>query len=135
MAAAILHRRNSRKPTLSDQEEPSYGVTGPGPIKPTFLDLSGDRSLAKSAETYHYQHQKRQILSSVENNPSSGGSTATPRSGDHSDYDSDEDEEEGEDYGDYTVYECPGLAGPVDSVEVVNPMFSASNNKENTSEE
>ena len=125
VGAALMHRRNSRKQSAfaGDAEEPAYGVTGPGPVKPTFLDLSGDRSLAKSAETYHYQQKKRQILSSTENQPSSGGSTATPRSGDHSDYDSDDDEEEGDEYGDYTVYECPGLA-PAGEIEVVNPMFA-----------
>ncbi|XP_055340328.1 protein cab-1-like [Paramacrobiotus metropolitanus] len=123
IASAIIYRRYRRKrPAYLDDAEPAYGVTGP-PVKPTFLDLSGDRSLAKSAETYHYQHQKKQILSSADNNPSSGGSTSEPRSGDHSDYDTEDDDDEAEDYGDYTVYECPGLAPPGE-IEVVNPMFA-----------
>lgn len=120
VAAALVYKRTHKKKPYTDIEDPSYGVTGP-PVKPTFLDLNGDRSLAKSAETYHYQHQKQKIMSSVDNNPSSGGSTE-PKSGDHSDYDT-EDDDEAEDYGDYTVYECPGLAPPGD-LEVVNPMFT-----------
>ncbi|GAU99695.1 hypothetical protein RvY_10656 [Ramazzottius varieornatus] len=127
ICAALFYRRGRKRTLVDDAEEPAYGVTGPGPIKPSFLDLSGDRSLAKSAETYHYQHQKRQIMSSVEHNPSSAdSSTATPRSGDHSDYDSEDDDGDNEDYGDYTVYECPGLA-PAGEIEVVNPMFAGSN--------
>lgn len=57
---------------------------------------SGDRRLAHSAQMYHYQHQKQQIIA-MENQ-----SNATVVS----DGDTDEENEE----GDYTVYECPGLA-------------------------
>lgn len=55
--------------------------------------------MAQSAQMYHYQHQKQQIIAMENQN-----------SGDHngsmSDIDTDEENEE----GDYTVYECPGLA-------------------------
>jgi len=43
----------------ADVEYPAYGVTGPNKdISPT----SGDRRLAQSAQMYHYQHQKQQII-------------------------------------------------------------------------
>jgi len=42
----------------ADVEYPAYGVTGPNKeISPT-----GDRRLAQSAQMYHYQHQKQQII-------------------------------------------------------------------------
>lgn len=52
---------------------------------------------------YHYQHQKQQIIAMEnQNNGDPNGSL--------SDIETDEENEE----GDYTVYECPGLA-PVSS--------------------
>lgn len=48
---------------------------------------------------YHYQHQKQQIIAME--NRSNGD-----RNGSLSDVESDDENEE----GDYTVYECPGLA-------------------------
>lgn len=42
----------------SDVEYPAYGVTGPNKdVSPT-----SDRRLAQSAQMYHYQHQKQQII-------------------------------------------------------------------------
>lgn len=42
----------------ADIEYPAYGITGPNKdISPT-----GDRRLAQSAQMYHYQHQKQQII-------------------------------------------------------------------------
>lgn len=60
---------------------------------------SGDRRLAQCAQMYHYQHQKN-LINSMEN-PNSG-----EQNGSLSDIETDEENEE----GDYTVYECPGLA-------------------------
>lgn len=60
---------------------------------------SGDRRLAQSAQMYHYQHQKNQIIAME--NQNSG-----EQNGSVSDIETDEENEE----GDYTVYECPGLA-------------------------
>lgn len=60
---------------------------------------SGDRRLAQSAQMYHYQHQKNQIIAME--NQNSGD-----QNGSLSDIETDEENEE----GDYTVYECPGLA-------------------------
>uniref|UniRef100_A0A8D3CYR5 Neural proliferation, differentiation and control, 1b n=1 Tax=Scophthalmus maximus TaxID=52904 RepID=A0A8D3CYR5_SCOMX len=68
----------------------------------------GDKKLAHSAQMYHYQHQKQQMLSLEKDEPKipdSGAST----------------DEENED-GDFTVYECPGLA-PTGEMEVKNPLF------------
>uniref|UniRef100_A0A672YKR2 Neural proliferation, differentiation and control, 1b n=1 Tax=Sphaeramia orbicularis TaxID=375764 RepID=A0A672YKR2_9TELE len=74
---------------------PAYGLMRPG-----------DKKLAHSAQMYHYQHQKQQMLSLEKHRegpkvPDSGAST----------------DEENED-GDFTVYECPGLA-PVSNLSSV----------------
>ncbi|XP_045889991.1 uncharacterized protein LOC123959768 [Micropterus dolomieu] len=79
----------------------------------TFDNLSGDKKLAQNAQMYHYQHQKQQMLSLEKHRdepkvPDSGAST----------------DEENED-GDFTVYECPGLA-PTGEMEVKNPLFDDS---------
>ncbi|XP_044051561.1 neural proliferation differentiation and control protein 1 isoform X1 [Siniperca chuatsi] len=79
----------------------------------TFDNLPGDKNLAQSAQMYHYQHQKQQMLSLEKQRdepkvPDSGAST----------------DEENED-GDFTVYECPGLA-PTGEMEVKNPLFDDS---------
>ncbi|VEN51883.1 unnamed protein product [Callosobruchus maculatus] len=65
---------------------------------------------------YHYQHQKQQIISME----SCTISRVQPgdRHGSVSEAESDEENEE----GDYTVYECPGLA-PTGEMEVKNPLF------------
>lgn len=92
----------------ADVEYPAYGVTGPN--KDT--SPSGDRRLAQSAQMYHYQHQKQQIIAMESR-------TATARDpGSVSEPESDEENDE----GDYTVYECPGLA-PTGEMEVKNPLF------------
>ncbi|RXM95388.1 Neural proliferation differentiation and control protein 1, partial [Acipenser ruthenus] len=63
-----------------------------------FSSQPGDKKLAQSAQMYHYQHQKQQMLSMEKHKeePKEPGSGAT----------SDEENED----GDFTVYECPGLA-------------------------
>ncbi|GAB0097013.1 neural proliferation differentiation and control protein 1 [Sergentomyia squamirostris] len=91
----------------ADVEYPAYGVTGPNKE----VSPSGDRRLAQSAQMYHYQHQKQQIIA-MEN------SLTGERNGSLSDVNSDDENEE----GDYTVYECPGLA-PTGEMEVKNPLF------------
>ncbi|XP_076854352.1 neural proliferation differentiation and control protein 1 isoform X2 [Brachyhypopomus gauderio] len=73
---------------------------------------SGDKTLAQSAQMYHYQHQKQQMLSLKQRDEAK-----IPESGATSD-------EENED-GDFTVYECPGLA-PTGEMEVKNPLFDDS---------
>ncbi|XP_070761203.1 neural proliferation differentiation and control protein 1 [Enoplosus armatus] len=90
-------------------EYPVYGLMR----AQTFDNLPGDKKLAHSAQMYHYQHQKQQMLSLEKHRdepkvPDSGAST----------------DEENED-GDFTVYECPGLA-PTGEMEVKNPLFDDS---------
>ncbi|XP_036331607.1 uncharacterized protein LOC118743177 [Rhagoletis pomonella] len=101
-----LHRKSK---AAADVEYPAYGVTGPNKD----ISPSGDRKLAQSAQMYHYQHQKQQIIA-MENRQAAEGSCGM------SDVESDDEENE---EGDYTVYECPGLAPPMGEMEVKNPLF------------
>lgn len=92
----------------AEADYPSYGVTGPS--KEHMSPPTGDRKLAQSAQMYHYQHQKQQMIAIEKAGSDRHVST--------SDLDSDEENEE----GDYTVYECPGLAS-TGEMEVKNPLF------------
>ena len=56
---SILSRLHSRVKAASDVEYPAYGVTGPTKER---LPSPGDRKLAQSAQMYHYQHQKQQMI-------------------------------------------------------------------------
>lgn len=99
-----LHKRAK---AAVDVEYPAYGVTGPYQKS----SPGSDGRLAESAQIYHYQHQKQQIIalehrSSIKTNVN------------HTDDESEDDNEE----GDYTVYECPGLA-PTGEMEIKNPLF------------
>ncbi|XP_030647625.1 neural proliferation differentiation and control protein 1 [Chanos chanos] len=87
---------------------PAFGAIGPH----SYAASSGDKKLAQSAQMYHYQHQKQQMLSLRHRDE-----PKIPESGTTSD-------EENED-GDFTVYECPGLA-PTGEMEVKNPLFDDS---------
>ena len=51
-------QRNAK--AAEEVEYPAYGVTGPG--KETSPTSGGDRKLAQSAQMYHYQHQKQQMI-------------------------------------------------------------------------
>ncbi|XP_028318667.1 neural proliferation differentiation and control protein 1-like [Gouania willdenowi] len=88
------------------KETPIPSVTSNG-------SSNGDKNLAQSAQMYHYQHQKQQMLSM--GNPKAEQKV--------SDTDVTSDEEEVG--GDFTVYECPGLA-PTGEMEVKNPLFDDS---------
>jgi len=104
----LYHRARKNAKAAEDVEYPAYGVTGPG--KDT-SPSSGDRKLAQNAQLYHYQHTKQQMIAFDTNDKErarNGGNIS-------------ESEDEGEE-GDYTVYECPGLA-PTGEMEVRNPMF------------
>lgn len=107
---SLSSRFYKKSKAAQDVEYPAYGVTGPN--KEKFSPTSGDRRLAQNAQMYHYQHQKQQIIA-MENkiNEDRNGSLSDAEAA-HSD-----DEE-----GDYTVYECPGLA-PTGEMEVKNPLF------------
>ncbi|XP_014673967.1 PREDICTED: neural proliferation differentiation and control protein 1-like [Priapulus caudatus] len=92
----------------SDVEYPAYGVTGP---HKDAKQAGGDRKLAQSAQMYHYQHQKQQMIALEKASSEMKDNVSDDESGE-------EDEE-----GDYTVYECPGLA-PTGEMEVRNPLFT-----------
>lgn len=89
-------RLQKKAKAAADVEYPAYGITGPN----RDVSPSGDRRLAHSAQMYHYQHQKQQIIA-MENQ-----ANGDRNNGSLSDAETDEENEE----GDYTVYECPGLA-------------------------
>ncbi|KAM4615774.1 neural proliferation differentiation and control protein 1 [Polymixia lowei] len=90
-------------------EYPAYGLMR----AQSFDNNPGDKKLAHSAQMYHYQRQKQQMLSLEKHRDE----PKVPDSGATSD-------EETED-GDFTVYECPGLA-PTGEMEVKNPLFDDS---------
>uniref|UniRef100_A0A8C1IH33 Neural proliferation differentiation and control protein 1-like n=1 Tax=Cyprinus carpio TaxID=7962 RepID=A0A8C1IH33_CYPCA len=88
---------------------PAFGLIGSSSYD---SGMTGDKTLAQSAQMYHFQLQKQQMMSLKQRNDSK-----IPESGATSD-------EENED-GDFTVYECPGLA-PTGEMEVKNPLFDDS---------
>ncbi|XP_040897340.1 neural proliferation differentiation and control protein 1 [Toxotes jaculatrix] len=109
MAGACWVRLQKGVRLTQKVDSPAYGLIR----AQTFDNLPGDKKLAHSAQMYHYQHQKQQMLSLEKHRdepkvPDSGAST----------------DEENED-GDFTVYECPGLA-PTGEMEVKNPLFDDS---------
>ncbi|XP_060596035.1 neural proliferation differentiation and control protein 1-like [Ruditapes philippinarum] len=108
MAGVCWYKLHRRVKAASDVEYPAYGVTGPTKER---LPSPGDRKLAQSAQMYHYQHQKQQMIAMEKANGEM-----------KHDASEDESEEENEE-GDYTVYECPGLA-PTGEMEVRNPLFT-----------
>ncbi|XP_038139612.1 neural proliferation differentiation and control protein 1-like [Cyprinodon tularosa] len=73
----------------------------------------GDKTLAQSAQMYHYQHQKQQMISMGNHKPEQKG------------VDTEATSDEEEVAGGFTVYECPGLA-PTGEMEVKNPLFDDS---------
>ncbi|XP_008840116.1 neural proliferation differentiation and control protein 1 isoform X2 [Nannospalax galili] len=88
-------------------------TTAKAPTLPTTPRISpGDQRLAHSAEMYHYQHQRQQMLCLERHKE-------PPK-----ELESASSDEENED-GDFTVYECPGLA-PTGEMEVRNPLFDHS---------
>ncbi|XP_049751958.1 neural proliferation differentiation and control protein 1 isoform X1 [Elephas maximus indicus] len=96
--------RLSQKADYAAQKDPG------SPASPRISP--GDQRLAHSAEVYHYQHQKQQMLCLERHKE-------PPK-----ELDSVSSDEENED-GDFTVYECPGLA-PTGEMEVRNPLFDDS---------
>ncbi|XP_070992830.1 neural proliferation differentiation and control protein 1-like [Oncorhynchus clarkii lewisi] len=111
LLAAVCWIRLQRGVRLAQKVDyPAYGGMGPHSYD---NDVLGDRRLAQSAQMYHYQHQKQQMLCLEKHRDE----PKVPDSGATSD-------EENED-GDFTVYECPGLA-PTGEMEVKNPLFDDS---------
>ncbi|XP_054853849.1 neural proliferation differentiation and control protein 1 [Eublepharis macularius] len=110
VVAAVCWCRLQKEIQLAQKADyPAHNL--PGPV--SYDKISpGDKKLAQSAQMYHYQHQKQQMLSMEKHKeepklPESASS-----------------DEENED-GDFTVYECPGLA-PTGEMEVKNPLFDDS---------
>lgn len=127
MSIIFGYRLQKKAKAAADVDYPAYGITGEYKMKSSFFfwmlvtyfhsalfsfflflvhligpnkdvsPSSGDRRLAQSAQMYHYQHQKNQIIAME--NQNSG-----EQNGSLSDIETDEENEE----GDYTVYECPG---------------------------
>ncbi|XP_069491283.1 uncharacterized protein [Ambystoma mexicanum] len=69
----------------------------------------GDAHLAQSVQVHHYQHQKKHIQNLEESALKAQQQPSTESEADN----------EG---GEYTVYECPGLA-PTGEMEIHNPLF------------
>jgi hypothetical protein len=114
VAAAIFwYKIHKKAETAIDAEYPSYGVTGPGTVgsKVSPSSTLSDRKLAQSAQMFHYQQQRQQMMAQEKTQ-----FDAKP-------VHSDESDDEAPAGGDYTVYECPGLA-PTGEMEVRNPLFS-----------
>ena len=57
----LAGRLHKKVKDASSVEYPAYGVTGPAKEK---TGSPGDRKLAQSAQMYHYQHQKQQMIAS-----------------------------------------------------------------------
>ncbi|XP_029392970.1 neural proliferation differentiation and control protein 1 isoform X2 [Mus pahari] len=109
--AALCWCRLQREIRLTQKVD--YAATAKGPTSPSTPRLSpGDQRLAHSAEMYHYQHQRQQMLCLERHKEPS------------KELESVSSDEENED-GDFTVYECPGLA-PTGEMEVRNPLFDHS---------
>ncbi|XP_051774106.1 neural proliferation differentiation and control protein 1-like [Ctenopharyngodon idella] len=110
IVATVCWIRLQRETHLAQKVDyPAFHAAGPDHNHTS----SGDKTLAHNAQMYHYQHQKQQMLSMEKHKaePKVSESGAT----------SDEENEE----GDFTVYECPGLA-PTGEMEVKNPLFDDS---------
>lgn len=107
-AGYCFYKVQKNNKAAADVDYPAYGVTGPSKEAPS---PTADRKLAQSAQMYHFQHQKQQMIAMEKNH--------TNRHTSASDVDTEEENEE----GDYTVYECPGLA-PTGEMEVKNPLFN-----------
>lgn len=110
-----VYRVHQSQRMTQDVDYPAYGVTGP--VKNAMGSPPADRKLAQSAQMYHFQHQKQQMIA-VEKNQQAIPAPANRR-GSHSEGESDDEHED----KDYTVYECPGLA-PGGQMEVRNPLFN-----------
>ncbi|CAD5122026.1 DgyrCDS10480 [Dimorphilus gyrociliatus] len=108
VAGVCWYKLQRNVKAASETDYPAYGVTGPAKRKDS---NSGDRKLAQSAQMYHYQHQKQQMLAMEKAN--------SEKKEGESDVDSEDEKAD----GDFTVYECPGLA-PAGQLEVNNPLFS-----------
>lgn len=98
--------RNTKANQFADY--PAFSSSSKDPTKISTTS-NGDRRLAQSAQMYHYQHQKQQMIAMEKAHNETKNDAS-----DNSDAETEE--------GDYTVYECPGLA-QAGEMEVKNPLF------------
>ncbi|XP_008322751.1 neural proliferation differentiation and control protein 1a isoform X2 [Cynoglossus semilaevis] len=113
LLATICYVKLQKDSRLAQKVDyPAFSGTGAPPATTNGASM-GDKTLAHNAQMYHYQHQKQQMLSM----------------GNHKQeqkvLDSEATSDEEEVGGDFTVYECPGLA-PTGEMEVKNPLFDDS---------
>ncbi|XP_074187514.1 neural proliferation differentiation and control protein 1 isoform X5 [Rhinolophus sinicus] len=109
--AALCWYRLQRDIRLTQKADYAAPQAQGSPATPG-ISQPGDQRLAHSAEMYHYQHQRQQMRCLERHKE-------PPK-----ELDSASSDEENED-GDFTVYECPGLA-PTGEMEVRNPLFDHS---------
>jgi hypothetical protein len=121
-AAIFWYKIQKRAESALDAEYPSYGVTGPnnGGSKISPNSTMSDRKLAQSAQMFHYQQQRQQMMAQEKAHL------------DTKPVHSDDSDDEAPGGGDYTVYECPGLA-PTGEMEVRNPLFAEPDSSLSTS--
>ncbi|XP_058158744.1 neural proliferation differentiation and control protein 1 isoform X2 [Dasypus novemcinctus] len=108
--AALCWCRLQRQIRLAQKADYAAPQAPASPAPPRISPA--DQRLAHSAEMYHYQHQRQQMLCLERHKEPPA------------ELDSASSDEENED-GDFTVYECPGLA-PTGEMEVRNPLFDDS---------
>jgi hypothetical protein len=111
-AGVCWHRLQKQRHSTKEAEYPKYGVTGPARERTSGTSspvAAMDAKLASSAQLYHYQHTKQQIIAMEQSSCETKGNES-------------EDSECEGDEGNYSVYECPGLA-PTGDIEVSNPLF------------
>lgn len=108
--AALCWCRLQREIRLTQKADYAAAKAPSSPRTPRISP--GDQRLAHSAEMYHYQHQRQQMLCLKRHKEPPKELEAVS---------SDEENED----GDFTVYECPGLA-PTGEMEVRNPLFDHS---------
>uniref|UniRef100_A0A8C6SYZ2 Neural proliferation, differentiation and control, 1a n=1 Tax=Neogobius melanostomus TaxID=47308 RepID=A0A8C6SYZ2_9GOBI len=111
--AAVCAVKLHRDSRLSQKVDyPAFGGATVASVKANGTSF-GDQRLAQSAQMFHYQHQKQQMLSMGQQKPETKA------------VDTDATSDEEDVGGDFTVYECPGLA-PTGEMEVKNPLFDDS---------
>lgn len=110
VGGVFWHKLHKQHLAAQEAEYPQYGVIGPSKEKKNKRQ-NGDESMAYKAQLHHYQQTKQKIISGEETGVTGGR------------HESDESGDEADD-GDYSVYECPGLA-PTGDIEVQNPMFDS----------
>ncbi|XP_038589510.1 neural proliferation differentiation and control protein 1a isoform X1 [Micropterus salmoides] len=111
--ATVCYVKLEKESRLAQKVDyPAFGGAGAAAGATSGTSM-GDKTLAQSAQMYHYQHKKQQMLSVRSHKP------------EQKVHDTEVTSDEEEVGGDFTVYECPGLA-PTGEMEVKNPLFDDS---------